>query len=323
MGTFHPDLWAETGFATPGSDPDAFFDPFALIGALGQKTSIPFGIGVTDTMRRGAADLARSALTLHHLCRGGFKLGIGSGERENLVPFGYSFEKPVGRCEEVLGALRSLLDGGRFPGTHGRIGLPRESEAGRPEIWVAGHKPRMLRLTGQFGDGWFPAWAMTPEEYGEKRETIARHADAAGRPAPESGFQPFTILGESLERLEEQFEQEPLGKLFALFAHGEVWARHGLEHPLGEECQGIVDVVVHDLDAQRLRELAPRIPFSLMRDIVIMGGPEEIAAQLEPFAREGAEHIILANMTGIVGGADEFMARLADFPRLGAAIREL
>src|SRR5271170_2554090 len=78
MGTFHPDLWSETGYGSGGGDPDAYLDPFCLIAALGQSTALPFGTCVTDSLRRGAADLVRSALSLNHLCRGGFKLGIGS-----------------------------------------------------------------------------------------------------------------------------------------------------------------------------------------------------------------------------------------------------
>jgi phthiodiolone/phenolphthiodiolone dimycocerosates ketoreductase len=57
--------------------------------ALGPTTDLPLGLAVTDGIRRGAPDVARSALTLQQMCKGGFNLGIGSGEAENLVPFNY------------------------------------------------------------------------------------------------------------------------------------------------------------------------------------------------------------------------------------------
>jgi phthiodiolone/phenolphthiodiolone dimycocerosates ketoreductase len=318
MGTVHPDLWP-----VPESDPDGYLDPFCLIAALGQSTAIPFGTCVTDSLRRGAADMARTALSLNHLCRGGFKLGIGSGEAENLIPFGYSFERPVGRTEELLPKLRQLLDDGTYPGTHGRMGLPLENETGRPEIWLAAHGPRMLRLAGQYADGWIPAFISSPEQYASKREIMAGHAAAAGRPVPQCGLQPFTILGESKARLQEMFEAEPVAKLFALFREGEHWERHGLEHPLGNESRGFVDVVVHDLDPEMLRDLAPRIPFELLEDVIFMGNAQEIAEQLAPFGPAGLEHLIVANMTGIVGGAEEFMARVAEFPRLIELLRQI
>lgn len=323
MGTFHPDLWPDMRLATPGSDPDAYLDPFCLIAALGQSTEIPFGTCVTDGTRRGAADLARTALSLQHLCRGGFKLGLGSGEAENLLPFGYSFDRPVGRTEEILPLLRQLLDEGTYPGTRGRMGLPLGSDAGRPEIWLAAHGPRMLRLAGQYADGWLPAFVESADVYAEKRQVMVEHASVAGRPIPECGLQPFVIVGESKARLEEQFDAEPLAKLFALFREGEHWARHGLEHPLGAQSRGFIDVVVHDLDPDMLRELAPTIPFGLLDDVIFMGSPEEIAERLAPFRAAGLEHLIVANMTGVLGGAEEFMARVGDFPRLAELLKRL
>jgi phthiodiolone/phenolphthiodiolone dimycocerosates ketoreductase len=323
MGLFHEEIHPQTGFGTPGSDPDGFLDPFCLTAALGQSTQIPFGMCVTDSERRGAADLARTAFTLQHLCRGGFKLGIGSGEAMNLTPFEYPFDRPVGRTEELLERLRHLFDTGRFPGTDGRIGVPRESEAGRAEIWLAAHGPRMLRLTGTYADGWLPAFVASPGAYADKAAAIEAHARDAGRPRPELGFQPFTLLGESLERLEEQFEQQPLSKLYALFVDGATWRRHGVEHPLGVEARGFVDVMPHAIDPELQRELAPTIPFSLLREAMIMGSAEEIAAQLEPYARAGCEHVILANMTGLVGGPEEYGARAGDFPRLIGALHEM
>ncbi len=76
------------------ADPDAFYDPFCYGAVVGTMTDKPFGISVTDATRRGAADLARTALTLNDLNPGGFILGIGSGEAESLVPFGYPFDTP-------------------------------------------------------------------------------------------------------------------------------------------------------------------------------------------------------------------------------------
>ncbi|MBW2271452.1 MAG: LLM class flavin-dependent oxidoreductase, partial [Deltaproteobacteria bacterium] len=159
LGYAHPDLPQPGAHLQSASDPDGFLDPFCVHAALAAQTELPLGIAVTDSTRRRAPDVARSALTLHHMCRGGFNLGIGSGEAESLVPFGYPFDKPVGRCEEFLAELRCLLDTGRMPqGGPGRIGVPLESAMGKPKLWVAGHGPRMLRLTGQYADGWLPAW---------------------------------------------------------------------------------------------------------------------------------------------------------------------
>ncbi|MGI9146959.1 MAG: LLM class flavin-dependent oxidoreductase [Chloroflexota bacterium] len=56
-------------------------------------------------------------------------------------------------------------------------------EQGQPRVWVAGHGPRMLRLTGQYGDGWLPFFPMSPSEYRHARSVVEAHASRAGRPS--------------------------------------------------------------------------------------------------------------------------------------------
>jgi len=306
LGFFHPKLWSEAPISQVMPDPDGWLDPFCAAAVLAQQTSLPIGISVVDGTRRRAPDVARSALTVHHSCAGGFRLGVGSGEAESLLPFGYPFERPVGRCEDFLGELRCLLDTGRMPGGGvGRIGIPLETAVGRPGVWVAGHGPRMLRLTGRYGDGWLPAWRMEPAEYAEKKAVVAKHAAEAGRPTPVAGLFVATLVGESRERLAELFEANPIAKLTALFAEGHRWERHGLEHPSGRDSRGLVDVIPHELDADRLREIAPQIPFALIEEYYFLGSAEEIAAQLAVYARAGVDHIVIGNMSGSLGGLAE------------------
>ncbi len=325
LGVFHPGLWSEIPLSTVAADPDAFYDPFVYGAVVGTMTDKPFGISVTDSTRRRAADLARTALSLNDLNPGGFILGIGSGEAESLTPFGYPFDKPVALLEECLEELQSLLNEGTMPGNPiGRMGLPLEAEGrGKPEVWIAGHGPRMMRLTGQYGDGWIPAWWMTPEEYGAKYQVLKEHASKAGRPTPTAALLPFTLFAESTERAAEMFEAEPLGKLFGLFAMGHIWEKYGLTHPLGNDSKGFIDVIIHDLSADDLRDLAPTIPFEMVQEVLFLGNAEELATQFEAYAKAGLEYMVMANITGVVGGMDEIMARGADLPHLMATLREL
>ncbi|CAN0349098.1 unnamed protein product, partial [Phaeothamnion confervicola] len=231
---------------------------------------------------------------------------------------------PVGVLEEVLVELRSLLDTGRMPTGIGRMGLPLTAEGrGGPKVWVAGHGPRMLRLTGQYGDGWIPAWWMTPDEYGANLATVAKHAAAAGRPTPEASLLPFIIFAESIDRAAAMFEDEPLGKLFGLFAMGSMWEANGLTHPLGNDSKGFIDVIIHDLSPDDLRDLAPTIPFEMVQQVLFIGNADELAGQFEAYARNGLEHVVLANLTGVIGGMDEIMARAMELPKLKAVLSEL
>jgi phthiodiolone/phenolphthiodiolone dimycocerosates ketoreductase len=325
LGCAHPALWPDMALASVSPDADAWYDPFPCIGVIGQESDLPMGVCVTDAIRRRAPDVARTALTLHQLCRGGFHLGVGAGEAENLVPFGYDFSTPVAELEDFLIELRSLLDHGVMPcGSSARIGLPlRRDDLGPPKVWVAGHGPRMLRLTGEYGDGWVPAWAMSPASYGERRRAIAKHADRAGRPMPECALMIPVIVGESRSHVAGLMECDPLGKLHALMSSAEIWAKYGMKHPSGDHCRGLVDLVFHDLDPEQLRELAPTIPFELVEEYTFVGNATEIVDRVSGYADNGLEHVILGNATGTVGGLDEINANAGQLRAVVAALGEL
>ena len=325
LGVAHPRLWRDMALAALSPDPDSWYDPFACVAVVGHESDLPMGVCVTDAIRRRAPDMVRTALTLHQLCRGGFHLGIGAGEAENLIPFGYDFSMPVARTEAYLIELRALLDDGVMPdGSSGRTGLPLgRDDIGPPKVWVGGQGPRMLRLTGEFGDGWLPAWPMSPSTYGEKRRTIMEHADRASRPMPECGFHIGVIIGASRDHIAELMEADPLGKLLALMCSAETWAEHGVDHPSGDQCRGLVDLIFHELDPERLRELAPMIPFELVEEFMFMGNAIEITERISGYADNGLEHVILGNGTGTVGGLAEIEAGHKEFLALSAALADL
>ncbi len=132
MGLTHPALWPEFPAAAMLPDPDALLDPFCVAAALGPTTDLPFGLSVTDAVRRAGPDLARAAMTVNDACRGGFVLGLGSGEAESLVPYGYDYRRPVDRLEAALKDIRALFDTGNMPSGSGRTGLDRGGPKGVP-----------------------------------------------------------------------------------------------------------------------------------------------------------------------------------------------
>jgi phthiodiolone/phenolphthiodiolone dimycocerosates ketoreductase len=311
--------------AAVSPDADAWYDPFACVAVIGHQSDLPMGVCVTDAIRRRAPDIVRTTLTLHQLCRGGFHLGVGAGEAENLVPFGYDFSTPVAVLEEFLIELRALLDHGAMPSeSSARVGLPlQRDDLGPPKVWVGGQGPRMLRLAGEYGDGWVPAWPMSPSSYGERRRTIAGHADRAGRPMPECGLFIGVMFGESRKHVADLMEREPLGKLWALLSSAEIWAKYGLRHPSGDRCRGLVDLIYHDLDPEQLRAVAPTIPFELVEEFTFMGNASEIADRISGYADNGLQHIILGDATGTVGGLDEINANAGQLVDLVAALGKL
>jgi phthiodiolone/phenolphthiodiolone dimycocerosates ketoreductase len=313
MGFTHPDLWRDFPASAALPDPDALLDPFVVAAALGPTTDLRVGLSVTDATRRRGADLARASMTLNDACKGGFVLGLGSGEAESIVPFGYDYERPVGNLERALQEIRSLLDSGTMPDGSGRTGLPRETV---PEVWVAAQRPRMLKLTGRYADGWIPL-PSEPEEYADQYELVKKAADEAGRPRPLASICPATIFGESRDAVAATLEQIPIVKLMAYYVPDEIWQRYGLTHPGGRGCRGQIDLIPHELDPNELRELAPRIPLELLEELAWIGSAEEIAERLRPFAEAGASHIVLGDLTGTTYTPEDSAQVLgAQLPRL-------
>jgi len=163
--------------------------------------------------------MARAGLSLQGMCKGGFVLGIGAGEAESIHPFGYDWRTPVGNLERALIEIRSLLDTGRMPAGSGRTGLPRDNV---PDVWVAAMKPRALRLTGRYADGWMPI-GTGPDDYAEQLAVVTAAADEAGRPAPEASVLYPALFGTSRDQIGALLDELPVFKLIALFGSAELW----------------------------------------------------------------------------------------------------
>jgi phthiodiolone/phenolphthiodiolone dimycocerosates ketoreductase len=320
MGLTHPALWPQFPAAQALPDPDALLDPFCVAAALGPTTQLPIGLCVTDATRRRGADLARAALTLNDACRGGFVLGLGSGEAESLIPFGYDYDTPVANLERALEEIRSLFDTGTMPNGHGRTGLPRATV---PQVWVAAQRPRMLRLTGRYADGWLPL-PSSPEEYARQYATIKAAAAQAGRSAPTASLVPATIFGSSRDAVIETLEALPIVKLIAYYLPDTIWQKYGVAHPGGPGCRGQIDIIPHDLDPDALREIANRIPIELVEELAWLGNADEIAAKIEPFAAAGATHLMLGDVTGTTYAPADAQAVLSlQLPKLKRMLADL
>src|SRR5215470_7417979 len=114
MVSFWPEsIWSPefTDLATVSPSPHRHLDGLAVAAAVAVLTErVPIATSVVDTVRRHPASLAQTALTIDHLAKGRFILGLGSGELENTAPYGFDFSAPVSRFEESLEVIRLLWE---------------------------------------------------------------------------------------------------------------------------------------------------------------------------------------------------------------------
>jgi phthiodiolone/phenolphthiodiolone dimycocerosates ketoreductase len=246
-----------------------------------------FGVGVTEPIRRHPLILAQAAITLAHLSRQPPIIGIGAGERLGTVPHGMNFSRPVSRLEESLRILRLCFDSsdpidfdGRFYQLQDAVLDLPVPEGRKPQIWVAAHGPRMLELAGRYGDGWYPVAVASPDDYAARLEVVRASARDAGRnpDAITPAFHAFTVVAPTEEEANAMLDTEAARFVGLLFPH-EVWQAFGLDHPLGKQFRGYIDILPETYDRSTVEAAIAKVPREMM-DLIVWGSTEQVIAKL-------------------------------------------
>ena len=313
MVSFWPDsIWTPefTDLATISPSPHRHLDGMAVAAAAAVLTkNVPLATSVVDTVRRHPSLLAQSALTIDHLAKGRFILGLGSGETENTVPYGFDFSKPITRFEEALSVIRLLWESddpvdfdGRFYHMH-HARLDTEPYDGRfPPIWIGGSGPRTLDIVGRYADGWWPTGAWTPEDYAEKLATVRASAERAGRdPAAITPcFIQVCIVGRDDSALAEILEA-PLVKAFLLQVSAERLRSFGYEHPMGETWRGYQDIDPGVLTRERIVDFLDRVDPEAILAVVPHGTPKQVAHVIAEYVDAGLRVPKILDYGGMAG----------------------
>jgi phthiodiolone/phenolphthiodiolone dimycocerosates ketoreductase len=299
MVSFWPDsIWTPefTDLAITSPSPHRHLDSLAVAAAAAALTkNVPLVSAVVDTVRRHPAMLAQTALTIDHLARGRFILGLGSGESENTLPYGFDFARPVARFEEALRVIRLLWESegpvdfdGQFYSLH-HARLDTEPYSGHPpQIWIGASGPRMLDIVGQYADGWWPAGAWTPEHYAEMLSAVRTSAEHAGRDplAITPCFIQVCLIGEDEAALSDIL-QAPLVKAFLLQVSAETLRGFGFKHPMGPAWRGFQDIDPAVLTRERIVEFLAGTRPEMLLALVPHGTPKEVAKIVKTFVDAG------------------------------------
>lgn len=209
-------VWANDHLQSPGRvKQDPAFDAFTTLAALAPLTHrVRLGTVVLSASYRPPLLAAKMATILDVISAGRLVIGLGSGSNaEEHRAFDVPFPAPAERTERLrvtLETLRAMFTGAAdLAAGIGPVppNSPAPTRAGGPPIWVAAHRPRLLRLAGERADGIVAAF-HGPEVV-ERRLAVAEEARlAAGRPPLACAFYTFVLPARSRREGEAWVEAE-------------------------------------------------------------------------------------------------------------------
>ena len=287
---FHStELWAEGGLSAIQPDPNAYADPFLCMAAAAPAAEGALvGVAVTDAIRRSAATLAQTVMTLDHIAPGRVVLGLGSGEYANWAPYGLRVP-PRRRCSNVppprsascstpldptptapcWGCARLLTRAGPSSGWPPTV----------PEAWP---QPAASPTAGS-RTGSSPAHGARPAmPWRPRRRDAGRDPDGLVY-----GLSAQVVVQDSHEAAHRLLEH-PVLKAFALLLPPERYEAVGATHPLGTG--GLHGMVATQMGAAQV-EAARAVPTEVVHDLMLHGTAGDVAAQLAAYG--DVEHLVL------------------------------
>ncbi len=164
----------------------------ALTVAATATTRATLGTCVMQLPLRRGADVAKQAATIQSLSQGRFVLGVGVGSHPGeYEQAGVDYAGRGRSLDAGIAELkRSWATGqGRARGNTGPAATLSERYRQLPEpasvpVWVGGSSEAALHRAATLADGWMPLF-LSPGQYRDAVERLAKEADRAGRRADE------------------------------------------------------------------------------------------------------------------------------------------
>jgi alkanesulfonate monooxygenase SsuD/methylene tetrahydromethanopterin reductase-like flavin-dependent oxidoreductase (luciferase family) len=171
-----------------------FFDTWTYLAYLAGRTErVRLVTDVVNLPLRLPSVIAKSAASLDVLSGGRLELGIGAGSFwEAVEAMGGPRRTPkqsVDALEEAIAIIRGFWSGERSVTVEGEHYRVKGAKPGPPPahsigLWIGAYGPRMLRLTGQLGDGWLPSLGgnyLSEDQIPGMQARIDEAATGAGR----------------------------------------------------------------------------------------------------------------------------------------------
>lgn len=267
------------------SGADAFL-PLALAAAW--SPSLRLGSAVANVFTRGPALLAMTIAALAETAPG--RLSIGLGTSTPLIVQGWNgirHERPLSRIRETVDFIRRVMSGEKTAsaplGIQG-FRLARQF-AQVPPILIAALRPRMLALAGEVGDGVVIGW-LSPEDVPKVVDVVKTAAVGAGRDPDQLEI----VCSIPVLAMDDEAAALELGRrLTAAYLTTPVYGPYQSWLGRGE----ILRPIQEAWDAGDRKTAASRVPEELVRELLLLGSPEECLSRVDSFVKNGVTLPIL------------------------------
>jgi F420-dependent oxidoreductase-like protein len=308
-------IWAAEAY---GSD---CLTPLAWWGASTER--IKLGSGIVQMSARQPAATAMAAMTLDHLSGGRFVLGLGvSGPQVVEGWYGMPFAKPLARTREYIGILRDIWarqgpltnDGPHYP-----LPLPDGTGLGKPlkssihplrediPIYLGAEGPKNIALAAELCDGWL-AMLFSPAHEDMYREALS---EGFARDGARRGPEDFEVVATVPLVVSDDVSAaaDSLRPFYALYFGG-MGAKGRNFHANVAIRMGYEDMVddVQDLYlGGRKDEAAAAIPAELIEQLSLIGPPDKIRNDLEPWRESIVTTLLISGDPATLRSAAELV----------------
>jgi F420-dependent oxidoreductase-like protein len=294
--------------------------PLAWWGASTER--IKLGTAIVQMSARQPAATAMAAMTMDHLSGGRFVLGLGvSGPQVVEGWYGMPFAKPLARTREYIGILRDIW-ARQGPvtndGEHYTLPLPDGTGLGKSlkssihpvrediPVFLGAEGPKNIALAAELCDGWL-AMLFSP---GESYFTEAL-AEGFAKPGARRSAEDFEVVATVPFIVSDDVAQaaDALRPFYALYFggmgakgrnfHANVPIRMGYE----EMVEKVQDLY---LDGKK-DEAAAAIPQELIERLSLIGPPDKIRHDLEPWRESIVTTLLVAGDAAVARTAAEIV----------------
>jgi F420-dependent oxidoreductase-like protein len=294
--------------------------PLAWWGASTER--IRLGTAIVQMSARQPAATAMAAMTMDHLSGGRFVLGLGvSGPQVVEGWYGMPFAKPLARTREYIGILRDIwarkgpvtADGEHYP-----LPLPDGTGFAKPlkssihplrediPIFLGAEGPKNIALAAELCDGWLAMLYSPGEDY-----FADALAEGFAKPGARRSAEDFEVVATVPFIVSDDVAgaADALRPFYALYFggmgakgrnfHANVAIRMGYEEMIAK----IQDLY---LDGHK-DEAAAAIPQELIERLSLIGPPDKIRHDLEPWRESIVTTLLISGDAALARTAAELV----------------